>query len=136
VNPAEAVVRQSHFHQVVFGRVASINECHQLLHVLRYMNTLGRQMLGLRYRYALLPVGTRGGITFSFQIAYGQRMQLADELLGQWVARLKVFFDKCHGRFDIGHFQQLVGRLLWCAIEPAFHIVGQRGVVALDPGRS
>ena len=81
---------------------------------------------------AVLP---RGFVAFPFQPVYRQAVQFPNKMLANRVALAESFVNVAHGGFNVADFLQLL-RLRRIAVKLIFHIVRQRGVVALDPCRA
>jgi hypothetical protein len=130
------MVRQRHLDQVIFRRLILVDERRQRLHVFRHLDEFRRQVLRLRNAHRVLPIRPRRGVALALQLADGDGVQFADEMVAQAIAGLNALLDLSHRRLDVLHFPQLIGRRLAGASELAFHIIGQGGVVALDARRA
>jgi len=94
------------------------------------------QVLGLRNFDRTLPVCAWVVVALTLQPLHGHGMQLTDEVLCDILTRREVLFDEAHRLLDVGHLAQLVAQLGRRGLQTALHVVGQRGVVALDTGRA
>ena len=134
VHPGKAVVRQRHLHQVVFGGVRLVDERHQLRHVARHLNRVGRQVLGLGDAHRPRAVAARGTVALALQTVHRGGVQTPQQVLTQGRAGLHGRFDLAHGGLDVVDLAQGLGAGGGRG-HPGLHVVGQRGVVAFDAGR-
>lgn len=109
MHPGEAVVSQGYLHQVVLGRIGPVDEGHQLGHVARYLQRVGRHVLGLSDADRPRAVSAWGEIALAAQAVHRGGVQAAQQVFAQGCSGLDGRLDLTHGSLDVVDLAQRLG---------------------------